>query len=128
MKLVISFIEACKVTNENPEDPKFTTGAVDEIAHKKLKVVAKALNVNEDGTFWEPNWFDRNAAKWFPWWTVKASAKHKSGSGLVFNHAYYCYSLTYVGSRLCYKSREIVLHLAKVKEFKKLYEDFMLIK
>jgi hypothetical protein len=110
-KLPKSFEEACEMSGENPSADKFTKGDLDSINYEKLKVVSKVVNAG-----WKPNWKESDERKWFPVYT-------DNGSGLVFDGADYCYAHTDVGSRLCYKSREIVLHV--VEYFNDLYVGFL---
>lgn len=67
---VKTFEDACSRLGLNsgmflPGDSK------DEIAYKKLKVIAKALNEG-----WQPDWTNSNQYKYYPWFDLS------SGSGL----------------------------------------------
>jgi len=90
------------------------------VAHAKLIIIAEALNEG-----WQPDWNDHSQWKYYPWFTVKASAKVPSGSGLAFSDCDHWNSLTTVGSRLCFKSEELAEYAGK--QFKKLYEEYFLI-
>jgi hypothetical protein len=84
-------------------------------AYAKLIIIAKALNEG-----WKPDWADSSQYKYIPWF------EEKSGFGL----SYVGYGIwdanTSVGSRLCYKNREIAIYAAN--HFKDLYNDYLTIK
>lgn len=96
----------------------------DEVAYRELKIVAKALN-QADGTAWEPDWSDDNQYKYFPWMEVDTTDGNKAGSG--FSDCDYVYDDTFsdVGSRLCFKKRELALYAGK--QFSEIYKRFWLI-
>lgn len=88
-------------------------------AYFKLIIIAEALN---DG--WNPDYSDYDQYKYYPYFGVDADKKRPSGFG--FSSAY-CAGWapgTDVGSRLCFKSREIALYAAE--QFKELYVDYHL--
>lgn len=89
-------------------------GTADEIAYKKLKIIAKALNEG-----WEPNWKDTNEVKYFPWF-------EHSASGLVYDYVVDYHTRCFASSRLCYKSRELAEYAAK--QFLPIYTDYLTIK
>lgn len=106
-----TFEDACKhlgLSNEifSPGDTK------DEIAYKKLKVIAKALNEG-----WQPDWTDGSQYKYYPWFDFS------SGSGLAYRDFGINDSGSTVGSRLCYKSRVLAIYAGK--QFTDIYADFM---
>ena len=87
----------------------------DEIAYKILKVIIEVLNEG-----WVPDWKNDNQYKYYPWFDMS------SGSGLsclVYGHRH---SHSDVGSRLCFKSRELAEYAGK--QFNKEYTDFFIIK
>lgn len=88
----------------------------DEYAYVQLKLIAKALNEG-----WEPNWDDNNEYKYYPWFYMDGGS-----SGFRFYDCDYWYSSSYVGSRLCYKSRELAEYAGK--QFLSVYREFMVIK
>ena len=92
------------------------TGTKDEIAYKKLKAIAKVLNEG-----WVPDWDNSNQYKWYPWFYMTKTSSSPSGFGL----GVVCddYSCSYVGSRLCYRTRKLAEHAAK--HFIDLYRDLM---
>lgn len=85
------------------------------IAHAKLVIIIEALNEG-----WKPDWKNGQWDKWYPWFWMN------SGSGLSLDDVDDQFSFSYVGSRLCLKSRELAEYAAK--KFKKLYEAYYLIK
>ena len=86
----------------------------DEIAYKKLKVVVKAINGD-----WVPDWSNSNQYKYYPYFKVLPS-------GFGFSASTYgtTDSGTFVGSRLCFESREKSDYAAK--QFNDLYKQFLL--
>lgn len=85
----------------------------DEIAYTILKLLCSALNEG-----WKPDWDNPNELKYYPWFEIGGS------SGFQFND-YDCWrSLSDVGSRLCFKSRELAEYAGK--QFTDLYKQFML--
>jgi len=86
----------------------------DEIAYKILKVIVEVLNEG-----WVPDWKNSNQYKYYPWFDLS------SGSGLSFGDVD-PYSISTVGSRLCFKSSELAVYAGK--QFIKEYTDFFIIK
>lgn len=119
-----TYEDVCKVLNIEPTMlpdvsmlPEKDRGAI--IAHYKLVKVAEALN---DG--WQPDWSNHNQYKYTAWFEVKASKKVPSGSGFSFSYYVSWYANTDVGSRLCFKSRELALHAGK--QFEDLFKEYFL--
>jgi hypothetical protein len=111
MDKVKNFKDACIVLGVE-EDNVFNkkTDSSDEIAFKKLKIIAKALNEG-----WYPNWDNNNEYKYFIWWKIEG--------GFSFNAVGYHYANTYVPSALCLKTRDLAEHMSNIafKEFKEYY-------
>lgn len=86
----------------------------DEAAYRLVKLIAKALNKG-----WEPDWDNSSQYKYFPWFYMGSSA---------FRSCDYANWLSgsNVGSRLCFKSRELAEYAGK--QFEDVYKQFMLIK
>lgn len=76
--------------------------------HYELVVITKALNKRPDGTFWKPDYTDRNQDKYSPWWEVA-----KSGFAFSLSHCDGWVTISHVGSRLCLESPEHVRHSQK---------------
>jgi hypothetical protein len=92
-----TFEDACDDQGEDPDNPKFHTGTPDEIAYKKLKVIAAALNEGKVLSF-----ANKDQRKWYPWF-------EHNGSGFRFDGSVYDFTYSFLsgGSRLCYYSDEI---------------------
>jgi hypothetical protein len=86
----------------------------DEKAYRLLKLLAKALNQG-----WTPDWNNHNEYKYFPWFEMGGS------SGFRFFGSVNWVSSSFVGSRLCYKTRELSDYAGK--QFIDLYKQFMTI-
>lgn len=112
---VKSFEDACKELGVRTSDIVLSSDDVDESAYKKLKVITLALNEK-----WRPDWTNTGEVKYYPWFDLS------SGSGLSFNGVVAQDSTSFVGSRLCFKSRELAEYAAG--HFLDIYTDFFIIK
>ena len=116
-----TFEGACKALKLNPKTvlpnvkgmPSHHQKAI--ISHAKLVIIAEALNEG-----WKPDWKNGNEWKYYPWFRMS------SGSGLAYGAYASRYSYSAVGSRLCFKTGELAEYAGK--QFKKLYEDYFLLK
>lgn len=85
-------------------------------AFAKMTIIAKALNEG-----WETDWSDSNQYKYYPCFDMR-----KSASG---GFSYYCcdswFTYSTVGSRLCFKSRELAEYAGKT--FLDIYETLCVI-
>lgn len=120
-KRVKTYADACAVLGIEPvnEDVLTKLGFTkDEIAYRKLKTIAEALNEG-----WRPNWDDSDEYKYWPWFVYNPAYAG-------FAHAYTHYSASgttaHFGSRLCYKTRELAAYAGRT--FEGLYNDYLLIK
>jgi len=97
--------ESCRPIFDEEEDP-------DEIAYKKLKVIIKAINQG-----WIPDWNNNDEKKWWPYFILS--------SGFGFSDTYYDYDNpgTFVGSRLCFETKEKAVYTAE--QFLDLYKEFL---
>jgi len=86
------------------------------IAQLQLIIIAKALNEG-----WTPDWNDSNQSKYYPWFNMKSS----SVGGFVCDGFDYWATISHVGSRLCFKSRELAEYAGK--QFKDIYEEYFVI-
>jgi hypothetical protein len=86
----------------------------------KLVTIAEAWNKADGFT---PDFSDENQYKYFPWFVY-----YNAYAGFVFADTSYAASLTdtYIGSRLCFKTRERAERFGK--QFIDLWNDFLLIK
>lgn len=120
-KRVKTYADACAVLGIEPvnEDVLTKLGFTkDEIAYRKLKTIAEALNEG-----WRPNWDDSDEYKYWPWFVYNPAY-----AGFANAHANYAASdsYAYFGSRLCYKTRELAAYAGRT--FEGLYNDYLLIK
>lgn len=88
---------------------------IDEIAYKKLKLIAKSIN--ED---WTPNWNDSNEYKYYPYFDMRENV------GFSFSQCYCWGTYSHVGSRLCFKTKELAEYSGK--QFISIYKEFLIIK
>lgn len=88
----------------------------DEKAYRILKLLAKSLNQG-----WTPDWSAIDQYKYFPWFQMD----HRGSSGFRFDVDDGWNSASAVGSRLCFKSRELAVHAGT--HFLGVYQAFMII-
>ena len=105
MDRVKSFEDACKIDGLNPENLilrwQSNGDTNDEIAYKKLKIIAKVLNEG-----WSPNWKDTNECKYYPWFEV-------GSSGFSYHDFSYQYTYSYFAGRLCFKTKNLAIYFGK---------------
>ena len=89
----------------------------DEVAYKMLKVIAEALNEG-----WTPDWSNGEWDKWYPWFDFNDSS---SAGRFSFRDSDYQRSLSFVGSRLCFKSEELATYAGT--QFLELYRELFVI-
>jgi len=90
----------------------------DEIAYVKLKLIAEALNEG-----WTPDWSNGEFDKWYPWFDMNDSSSAGRFSFLV---AAFRGSDSSVGSRLCFKSKDLATYAGT--QFLDIYKDFFTVK
>jgi hypothetical protein len=121
-----TFEAACKALKLDPAKatpkvvgfPKQHAKAL--IAIGKLMIIVQALNGD-----WKPNWQDTNQPKYYGWWDLNKDSDNRSGFRLFC--VSYGYDCSNVGSRLCFRSRELAEWAVKQPQIKKLYKEFMLL-
>lgn len=86
----------------------------DEKAYRILKLLAKSLNEG-----WQPDWNNSQQSKFAPWFYMGGS------SGFRYSDYVYWASHSDIGSRLCFKTRELAEYAGT--QFKDVYEQFMTI-
>jgi hypothetical protein len=86
----------------------------DEVAYRLLKMLTKSLNEG-----WTPDWDNSNEPKYYNWFYLGGS------SGFRFRDYDAWYTISFVGSRLCFKSSQLAEHAAK--HFTSVYKQFMVI-
>ncbi|CAB4126424.1 hypothetical protein UFOVP74_3 [uncultured Caudovirales phage] len=79
-----------------------------------LEMAIMALNKG-----WDPDYSNTSQPKWYIWWRIDNTSP---GRGLVFGAVFCGRTVTNVGPRLVFETREAALHAAK--HFKKLYEAY----
>ena len=111
-----TFEDACEALGINPEDvlPNSKIERLEVTAVSKLFIIAEALNEG-----WKPDWRDSNQNKYMPWF------EDKSGLGLSFIGVGNWNTITNIGSRLCFKSRELAEYAGK--QFEDIYKQFLII-
>lgn len=114
-----SFDDVLKELGIDPEDFEDDAQSLpsDERAYRQVKLIVRALNEG-----WVPDWRNSSEYKYFPWFDMDGSA----GSGFSFADCARWFSDSTVGSRLCFKSRELAQHAGE--QFENIYKEFMLIK
>lgn len=90
------------------------------IADFKLIIIAEVLNEG-----WTPDYTNYDEYKWFPYFDVDADKERKSGFGLSCHVCDYWLSHSTVGSRLCYKSRELAKYSGET--FIEIHKDYQLV-
>lgn len=120
-KRVKTYADACAVLGIEPINEEVFTKlgfTKDEIAYRKLKTVIEALNEG-----WRPDWSNRNEYKYWNWFVYSTSS---AGFGYADTLNAPTYTHSSVGSRLCFKTRELAAYAGR--QFEDLYNDFFLIK
>ena len=107
---VKTFEDACKLLGITPNTVFTKADNKDDIAFKKLKVIAAALNQG-----WKPNWKDGNEYKYYPWFDLS--------KGFVLVNVHCRYQHSNVSSRLYFVSEDIARYAAT--QFLSLYKDYM---
>jgi hypothetical protein len=122
-----TFEGACKVEGLDPKTviPNFSNflkkDQASMIAHAKLVIIVRAANrLANGGEEWIPDFDNPNQYKYEAW-----LYKEKRGSsGFRFHGFGYWDSGSYVGSRLCFISRDVAEYV--VTNFNKLYNEYFL--
>jgi hypothetical protein len=120
---VKTFNDACRVEKLDPKKvlPDFKAYPAKDrkamIAHAKLIIIAKALNkLANNGKPYKPDWNNDQWDKYYPWFYMGGSSGFRS---------YGCgrrNSGSFVGSRLCFISREVGIYAGQ--QFEKLYKEY----
>lgn len=123
MNKIKTFEDACASLNLDPTSviPDFSSFPENDrkamIAHAKLIIINQALNEG-----WKPDWSNDDEYKYYPWFDMEESAS----GGFSYSASDSWHTATYVGSRLCFQSRELAKYAGT--QFKELYEDYFVIK
>ena len=116
-----TFDDVIRELGDDPEEFKNAISIMDEpdeIAYVKLKLIAKALNEG-----WTPDWSNGEWDKWYPWFKMDDSS---SAGRFSFYAAAAQGSLSGVGSRLCFKSKDLATYAGT--QFLDIYKDFFTVK
>lgn len=115
-----TFEDALAATGETQAsfDARTVNDSPDEIAYKKIKIIAIALNEG-----WRPDWKNDDEYKYYPWFDFEDD--RGSGLGLSYDVCGYDGSYSYVGSRLCFKTRSLAEYAGK--QFAGIYAAMMVI-
>lgn len=115
---VKTYADACEVLGVDPDGSIivettgcFSNDAKSILAYGKLILIARALNEG-----WTPDWNDISQYKYYPW------LEYKSGVGFSCSGCDVTRADADVGSRLCFKSRELAEYAAE--QFNQIYNDF----
>ena len=116
-----TFDDVIRELGDDPEEFKNAISIMeepDEIAYVKLKLIAKALNEG-----WTPDWSNGEWDKWYPWFKMDDSS---SAGRFSFHVAANQRSYSHVGSRLCFKSKDLATYAGT--QFLDIYKDFFTVK
>lgn len=87
-------------------------------AHAALVIITRAANkIDNNGKEWEPDWDNGKWDKYYNWFWMNGGS-----SGFRFRVCDDWYSDSNVGSRLCFKSKEVAEYVAN--QFSALYKDY----
>ncbi|ASK29690.1 hypothetical protein CEY12_06035 [Chryseobacterium sp. T16E-39] len=113
-----SFSEVLNILeiDEDDFDEENEDLSADEVAYRQIKLIVKALNEG-----WIPDWTNSKQYKYFPWFNMGSS----SGSGFSYGGYGGWNARSAVGSRLCFKSRELAEYAGK--QFTEIYKQYMTI-
>lgn len=98
---------------QSDEDDPMVKHIKAAIATIKLRMIAQVLNEG-----WTPDWSDYDQYKYTPYFEA-----NEDNTGLVFCTVDRWYTITRVGSRLCFVSRDIARYAAT--QFVEIYNDFL---
>ena len=90
--------------------------STDEAAYRKLKLIVAALNEG-----WTPDWNNGKWDKYLPWFKMGSP----SGVGFSYNDYDDWHSFSFVGSRLCFKSRDLAKYAGN--QFEALYKAYFVL-
>jgi hypothetical protein len=124
MEQLKTFEDACKVEGLDPEKvlPDFSNYPSKDqksmLAHAKLVIIVRAANrLANGGQEWTPDFDNWDEIKYEIWF-------EKGSSGFRFRDYDNWSAHSDVGSRLCFKSRELAKYIAN--QFEDLYNDYLL--
>ncbi|MCO6499109.1 MAG: hypothetical protein J5I47_01885 [Vicingus serpentipes] len=125
VKKLKTFEDACKIEKLDPKKilPDFSCYPEEDRkaleAHAKLLVVVKAANrLDNNNKEWTPDWTD-GKWKYEPWFVM-----NEGSSGFRYDVFDYWFTLSCVGSRLCFKSEDVCEYITN--QFIDLYRDYFM--
>lgn len=92
---------------------------LDTIYYEKLKIIVDAINSFEP---FNPNIQNTNEYKYYPYFVVGSESEASPSVGFSVSHCCYSFSISRVGSRLCFPSKELAIYAGKT--FTKEYYDY----
>lgn len=110
MKTIIQKVKtydgACRLLKINPKNLPVVSNLPNRhqqqiIANYKLSIIAQALNEG-----WTPDWTNIDEYKYYNWF-------NHSASGFSFATTGYDFAIATVGSRFCFKSKELAEYFGK---------------
>ena len=116
---VKTYADACAVLGVEPVNDEVLAKlgfTKDEIAYRKLKTIAEALNEG-----WVADFSDSSTYKYWPWFVYSGAA---AGLSCAVTNYTASYTNADIGSRLCYKTRKLAAFAGS--QFIDLYNDFLL--
>lgn len=124
MEAVQSFDDALAIYKEKHHISKeiqmlldYKGSDADVIAQQGFAQINIIRTVLNEG--WVPDWKNSGEYKNYPWFDMT------SGVGLSCNDYVITYTFTDVGSRLCYKTRDLAIYAGK--QFTEIYQKFFII-
>ncbi|WP_407277373.1 hypothetical protein R5O20_02755 [Tenacibaculum maritimum] len=122
-----TFEDACKVEKLNPKTviPDFScypeADRKSMEAHAKLVIIVRAANrLANDGKQWVPDFTNFDERKYEAWFDLEENGS----SGFRFYVYVYWNTLSRVGSRLCFISREVCEYIGK--QFLDTYKEYFM--
>jgi hypothetical protein len=111
------FDDVLEELNINPDDfeNEYLNGflTIDEQAYIKLKCIVKCLNEG-----WTPNFKDSDEEKYWPWFYINSAGSFCANANNAPSH-----TSAYIGSRLCFKTRELAIFAST--QFIDIYKEFI---
>ena len=112
-----TYEDACEELDITPIDESVMLSngfTKDEIAYRKIKTIAEALN-----GCWKPDWSNVKQKKWVPWF-------RSDSSGFVFDESSFVLldATTSYGGHLCFKREDLADYAAK--QFVEIYKEFII--
>jgi len=121
-----TFEDACQVLELDPKTviPDFSCypekDRVSMVAHAQLVIIVRAANkLANKGKEWIPDFTNYDERKYEAWFDLEAGSSGFRCRGYV-----HWYTLSYVGSRLCFISREVCEYVAE--QFIEIYKAYFL--